>query len=58
MRRYDFNAGAAQLIEHQPSKLRVEGLSPFSRSKSLSIKDKLFFYDFWGDSRAAKWGRL
>ena len=26
-------AEVAQLIEHQPSKLRVEGLSPFFRSK-------------------------
>ena len=26
-------AGVAQLIEHQPSKLRVAGLSPVSRSK-------------------------
>ena len=27
-------AGIAQLIEHQPSKLRVAGLSPVSRSTS------------------------
>ena len=26
-------AGVAQLIEHQPSKLRVAGLNPVSRSK-------------------------
>ena len=30
-------AGIAQLIEHQPSKLRVAGLSPVSRSKEDQI---------------------
>jgi hypothetical protein len=28
----DFQAGVAQSIEHQPSKLRVAGLNPVSRS--------------------------
>jgi hypothetical protein len=27
-----FRAGVAQLVEHQPSKLRVAGSSPVSRS--------------------------
>ncbi len=29
---FELIAGIAQLIEHQPSKLRVAGLSPVSRS--------------------------
>jgi hypothetical protein len=31
-----FFAGVAQLVEHQPSKLNVEGSSPFSRSRLAS----------------------
>ena len=40
-------AGVAQLIEHQPSKLRVEGLSPFSRSRKEGVslsRDTLFLF--------------
>ena len=32
------NAGVAQLVEHQPSKLNVEGSNPFSRSTSLATQ--------------------
>ncbi len=31
-----FSAGVAQLVEHQPSKLRVAGSNPVSRSKVAS----------------------
>ena len=44
MRRYDFNAGVAQLIEHQPSKLRVEGLSPFFRSQKATYSNVSGFF--------------
>gem|GEM_PF-1914347 len=30
-------AGVAQLVEHQPSKLRVAGSSPVSRSKAINL---------------------
>ena len=41
------DAGVAQLVEHQLSKLRVAGSIPVSRSSEMIYKfgDKLFFLD-------------
>jgi hypothetical protein len=35
--RLDIEAGVAQLAEHQPSKLRVAGSIPVSRSMNLEL---------------------
>ncbi len=32
-----YDAGVAQLVEHQPSKLRVAGSIPVSRSKAINL---------------------
>lgn len=36
-----FQAGVAQLVEHRPSKPKVEGSKPFSRSKYIHTKKKI-----------------
>jgi hypothetical protein len=45
------------LIEHQPSKLRVAGLSPVSRSKKNLVVNSIRFFRFYKivERRRKKW---